>query len=80
MSIDDLGDLRTLGGFSTIDATGMTVAPLGERALETGQVVDMPEWKSQQKTTIAVGQPARLMILKPAAEPGKFVVESVVKD
>jgi hypothetical protein len=80
LSIDDLGDLRTLSGFSTIDATGMTVAPLGERALETGQVVDMPEWKSQQKTTIAVGQPARMMILKPAAEPGKFVVESVVKD
>jgi len=58
----------------------MTVAPLGEGAFETGQVVDMPEWKTRAKTPIAVGQPARLMVLKPASEPGKFVVENVVKE
>jgi hypothetical protein len=80
LTIEDLGDLRTSGAFTTIDATGMTVAPLGEAAVEAGQIVDMPEWKSKLKATIAVGQPARLMVLKPAAEPGKFVVASVVKE
>ncbi len=80
LSVDDLGDLRTSGAYSTIDATGMTVAPLGESTFETGQVVDMPEWKTKVKTPIAVGQPARLMVLKPASQPGKFVVENVVKE
>jgi hypothetical protein len=30
-------------------------------------------------TTIAVGQTARIAILKPAAAPGKFVVEAVLR-
>jgi hypothetical protein len=79
-NVDDLGDLRTLGALRTIDGAGMTVVPLElEDKTAAGQVVDLPEWKSRRTTTIAVGQPARLAILKPASEPGKYVVEEVIR-
>ena len=78
-TIDDMGDLRTLGALRTIDATGMTIVPLLAETVEAGQIVDLPEWKSVQTATIAVGQPARLVLLKPAAEPGKYQVELVLK-
>ena len=78
-SIEDIGDLRTLGALRTIDATGMTVVPLMSPTLEAGQIVDLPEWKTVQAATIAVGQRARLAILKPATEPGKYQVELVLK-
>jgi Zinc carboxypeptidase len=78
-TIEDMGDLRTLGALRTIDAAGMTVVPLASEAVETGQLVDLPEWKAKQETTVAVGQPARLVLLKPATEPGKYRVELVLK-
>jgi hypothetical protein len=77
--IEDLGDLRTMGGLRTIDASGMTVVPIADDAVAAGQVMDVPEWKAAAAATIAVGQPARLAILKPAVEPGKFVVEAVLR-
>jgi hypothetical protein len=55
------------------------VSPAADEALAEGQTVDLPEWKSKVEPTIAVGQPARLAILKPAPEPGKFVVETVLR-
>jgi hypothetical protein len=79
LTIEDLGDLSTMGGLRTIDATGMTVVPLVDDKLAAGQVVDLPEWKAQAATSIAVGQPARVAILKPATEPGKYVVETILK-
>jgi hypothetical protein len=79
MSIEDIGDLRTSGSLTTIDATGLTVIPLVDDSLETGAVVDLPEWRSNQSSTIAVGQPGRLAVLRPAPEPGKYVVEAVLK-
>jgi hypothetical protein len=78
LTIDDMGDLRTAGALRTIEATGMTIIPADD-SLEQGKVVDLPEWKAKGTATIAVGQPARLAILKPAREPGKFVVEMVFK-
>ena len=78
-TIDDMGDLRTLGSLRTIDATGMTAVPLVNEKVEAGQIVDLPEWKAQQSATIAVGQPGRLVLLKPAGEPGKYQVELVLK-
>jgi hypothetical protein len=78
-TIDDMGDLRTLGSLRTIDATGMTAVPLVDEKVEAGQIVDLPEWKAQSSATIAVGQPGRLMLLKPAGEPGKYQVELVLK-
>lgn len=79
LSIDDLGDLRKSGAVRTIDATGMTVVPVIDDSLEQGAVVDLPEWKNKSAVTVAVGQAARLAILKPALEPGKFVVHTVFK-
>jgi hypothetical protein len=79
LTIDDLGDLRTMGALRTIDATGMTAIPLADDAVTTGQVIDLPEWKVTTAATIAVGQPARIAILKPGVEPGKFVVETVLR-
>jgi hypothetical protein len=78
-TIDDIGDLRTLGALRTIDGSGMTAVPLTNEAAEAGQIVDLPEWKLRQSATIGVGQPGRLMLLKPAAEPGKYQVELVLK-
>jgi hypothetical protein len=78
-SIDDMGDLRTLGALRTIDATGMTIVPLVSETIEAGQIVDLPEWKTVQPATLAVGQPARMVLLKPAPEPGKYQVELVLK-
>jgi hypothetical protein len=42
-------------------------------------MVDLPEWRSKLRSTIAVGQPARFMLLKPAPEPGKYLVEAVLR-
>jgi hypothetical protein len=78
-TIEDMGDLRTYGGLRTIDAFGMTVVPLTSDALEAGQIVDLPEWKAKQRSTIAVGQPVRFAVLKPASAPGKYQVELVLK-
>jgi hypothetical protein len=79
MTIDDMGDLRTLGALRTIDATGMMLVPLLTETVEAGQIVDLPEWKTKQSATIAVGQAARLVLLKAAAVPGKYQVELVLK-
>jgi Zinc carboxypeptidase len=78
-TIDDMGDLRTLGALRTIDAAGMTIVPLVSETIEAGQIVDLPEWKTVQSATLAVGQPGRLVLLKPATEPGKYQVELVLK-
>jgi len=79
LSIDDMGDLRTMGALRTIDASGMTAVPIVDDKVEAGQVVDLPEWKTKSATTIVVGQPARIALLKPAAEPGKYVVEAILR-
>jgi hypothetical protein len=79
LTIDDMGDLRTSSGLRTIDGTGRTVVPVTSETIETGQIVDLPEWRAVTTQSVAVGQPARLAILKPADEPGKFVVEVVLK-
>ena len=79
LSIDDMGDLRKSGAVRTIDGTGMTVVPVTDDSLEQGATVDLPEWKDKTAVTVAVGQTARLAILKPAPEPGKFVVHTIFK-
>jgi hypothetical protein len=79
LTIEDFGDLRTMGGLSTVDATGMTAIPLVNDAVVAGQTIDLPEWKTISPITIGVGQPARIAIVKPATEPGKFVVEKILK-
>ena len=78
LAVDDIGDLRTFGGLTTIDAEGMTVVPADD-GFEVGRLVDLPEWKVKTQGTIAVGEPARFALLKPSEQPGKYVVVQVVK-
>jgi len=79
VTIDDMGDLRTMGALRTIDATGKTVVPLLDDKLTEGQIVDLPEWRTKGDTGVSVGQPARFAVLKPAAEPGKYQVELIFR-
>jgi hypothetical protein len=79
VTIDDMGDLRTLGALRTIDATGKTVIPLLDDKLTEGQIVDLPEWRTKGDTGVSVGQPARFAVLKPASAPGKYQVELIFR-
>ena len=79
VTIDDMGDLRTLGALRMIDATGKTVIPLLDDKLTEGQIVDLPEWRTKGDASVGVGQPARFALLKPAAEPGKYQVELIFR-
>ena len=40
--IEELGDLRVFGALETIDATGLTAAPLWDKALKVGDEVALP--------------------------------------
>jgi hypothetical protein len=76
--IEDLGDLRVLGAIREIDGTGMTVAPLFQEGLQAGAAVTLPDWSARpQGAIVAPGQPARLVLLRPAGE-GKYTVERVI--
>jgi Zinc carboxypeptidase len=79
LTVDDVGDLRTMGALRTVDATGMTAIPLVDETTGVGQLMDLPEWKATAPATIAVGQPARIVLLKPSVEPGTFVVEAILR-
>jgi hypothetical protein len=79
LNIDDVGDLRTQGALRTIDATGKTVVVATDDSFAEGKVIDLPEWRTKTASTIAVGQPARMAILRPAGQAGKFLVEVVLR-
>ncbi len=74
--IEDLGDLRVFGALETIDATGLTAAPVWDKALKVGVVVALPQGRSAGPV-IATGQPAAIVLLHPRTE-GKYVVERIV--
>ena len=76
--IEDLGDLRTYAALDEIDGTGLTLAPDFLPAARPGDTVRLPDWgAAPARATIAVGQPAQLLLLRPAAG-GAFVVERVI--
>jgi Zinc carboxypeptidase len=75
-AIDDMGDLRTSGALREIDASGLMAVP--DAAHREGELVDLPDWRQKGETPIAVGQPARIALLRPAAE-GKYRVEVVLR-
>jgi hypothetical protein len=76
--IDDLGDLRTMHALESIDATGLTVAPLWDASLKAGDLVTLPDFAaSHAARPIAVGEPADLVILRP--EAGRYRVERTIK-
>jgi len=76
--IEDLGDLHTMHALESIDATGLTVAPLWDPALKEGDEVTLPDFSAARAPrVIAQGEPAELVLLKPQGE--KFVVQRIVK-
>ncbi len=80
LTIDDMGDLRTLGALETIDATGLVAAPVfGEGLLEVGREVRLPEWTRERPSarTLEVGQRTGIVLLRPAGE-GRYRVERVI--
>jgi hypothetical protein len=76
--IDDIGDLRVFGALETIEAKGLTVAPLFDLAVKVGDEVQLPDWTSWKGNTISTGQPGDLVLLRPIAG-GKFRVERVLR-
>ena len=69
-SIADLGDLRTYGALRTIDGTGLMAAPLWDPSLKEGQEVDLPDWSKQPSArTIAPGQSAEIVLMRPSRDP-----------
>ena len=80
LRIDDLGDLRVFGALESIDAEGLTVAPLFNEALKAGDETALPDWTTRQGGgKVAPGEPADLVLLKPVAVPGTFRVERVIR-
>ncbi len=74
--IEELGDLRVFGALETIDATGLTAAPLWDKALKVGDEVVLPKERGKGPV-IATGQPAVVVLLRPKAE-GRYAVERIV--
>jgi hypothetical protein len=76
--IEDLGDLHTMHALESIDATGLTVAPLWDPGLKAGDEVTLPDFAKQRAPrVIAQGEPAELVLLKP--QGGKYIVQRIVK-
>jgi hypothetical protein len=71
-----MGDLRTYGALREIDASGLMAVP--DDGYEEGRLVELPDWRERRERTLAVGQPARVALLRPA-EDGKYRVEVVLK-
>jgi hypothetical protein len=77
--IEDIGDLRTSGALQEIDATGRTLVPDFLPTASPGDTLRLPDWSvSRAPGTIEVGQPAHLLLLRPAAATGAYVVERVI--
>ncbi len=76
LNIEDIGDLRTSGALRTIDASGMIA--VADTGYAEGALVDLPDWRAGSEAAIAVGQAARIALLRPA-DGGKYRVEVVLR-
>jgi hypothetical protein len=77
--IEDLGDLRTSAAIEEVDATGLLLVPDVLPSVRVGNTVTLPDWSATPaRATIAVGQPARFLLLRPGRSPGTYVVERVL--
>jgi len=76
--IDDLGDLSTSGALESIDATGLLAAPSWNPAAKAGDLVTQADWDGRRPSrTIAVGEPADLVLLK--KEDGGYRVVRAIR-
>jgi hypothetical protein len=73
--IEDLGDLSTFGALEVIDGAGLTVAPLVDENVKPGETIALPADWSKPGPTVATGQPANLMLLRP--DGNRYRVERV---
>ena len=77
--IDDLGDLRTYGALRMIDGTGFVVTPLYDESIREGQEIALPDWTRRPSArTIAVGQPAEMMLLR-ASGQDRYTVDTILR-
>jgi hypothetical protein len=77
--IADLGDLQTSGALNTIDAKGLTAAPLWDENLKQGDEVSLPDWPTWKGPSIAIGQPPNIVLLANGATAGRYRVERVIR-
>jgi hypothetical protein len=79
--IAEFGDLSTFGAMEVIDAEGLTVAPLYDHGIEVGGTITLPsDWTAAKPaSTVATGQPADLLLLRPDAG-GKYRVDRVLRN
>ena len=66
--IEELGDLRVFGALETIDATGLTAAPLWDKDVESGRRGRVAATGRGGEPVIAPGQPAAVVLLRPLAD------------
>ncbi|MDY7231664.1 M14 family metallopeptidase [Hyalangium rubrum] len=74
--IADLGDLRVFGAVETVDGRGLTAVPLPPRGAREGDLIPLPP---RSLCGVKVGQPAELMLLRPAKSAGMWRVERIVR-
>jgi hypothetical protein len=81
LAIEDLGDLRVFSGLEEIDAKGLTVVPLYDDGLASGDEITLPPNVASRplRGTIAPGQPAALVVLRPSGAPDRFTVVRVIR-
>jgi hypothetical protein len=77
--IADLGDLQTSGALNTIDAKGLTAAPLWDEHLKQGDEVSLPDWSAWKGATITTGQPPNIVLLAPTGTAARYRVERVIR-
>ncbi len=76
--IEDFGDLRVYGAMNRVDATGLTAAPAFAETT-VGAEIKLPDWKAYKGPTLHLGQPGRVLLLKPIdASAGSYRVERIV--
>ncbi len=75
--IEDLGDLRVYGALETIDASGLTAAPLWDKTWKVGDDVTLPVERPKDAPVLAPGQAAAVVLLRPKPG-GRYGVERIV--
>ncbi|WP_224366575.1 M14 family metallopeptidase [Hyalangium versicolor] len=75
-AIAELGDLRVFGAIETVEGQGLTAVPLPARDVKEGDVVPLPP---RSACEVAVGQIAKLMLLRPGEAAGAWRVERIIR-
>jgi hypothetical protein len=74
--VEELGDLRVLGALETVEGGGLFAVPLSGLGAKEGDTLHLAEPKQH---TLALGQPAELMLLKPLEKPSTYRIERIIR-